>query len=157
MITNEVAAQPSRGRADLVCMQFAAESRLDGSETIGRWRLPADGNPPHGLNPHSNMTAPPLDDKKVRLVACALPSQPWQPGVQHKVAKETGLSLRETKRAITQLIIRGDFNNQINGVVFDKNRVIVAIDHERSNTSQNIGDIYSDALQESPDGERTLM
>lgn len=157
VITNEVDAQPSRGRADLVCIQFAAESRLDGSETIGRWRLPADGNPPHGLNPHSSMTAPPLDEKKVLLVAGALPSQPWQPGVQHKVAKETGLSLRETKRAITQLIIQGVFKNQINGVVFDKNRVIVAIDHERSNTSQKIGDIYSDALQESPDIERILM
>ena len=60
-----------------------------------------------------------------------------------KVA-ERGLKT-EHARAINQLILQGEFHNQINGVVFDKNRVIVAIDNERSSTQQKIGDIYSDA------------
>lgn len=142
--SSEVAAQPPRGRADLICAKFAAEYNLDGAAAIGRWHLPADLNPPHVQSTGSKSVALPLDEETLRLVAGVLPPQPWKPGVQHRAAEESGLSMGETKRAINQLIAQGAFHNQIKGVVFDKNRVIVAIDHQRSNTTQKIGDIYSD-------------
>lgn len=152
--SSEVAPQPSRGRADLICLQFAAESNLDGGATIGRWRLPADLAPPNLPRASSKSSAPPLDEEKVQLVASVLPSQPWKPGVQHRAAERSGLSLKETRRAITQLIAHGQFHNQIKGVVFDKNGVIVAIDHERSRTPQKIGEIYSEGRHDNPGDSR---
>lgn len=152
--SSEVPAQSSRGRADLICLQFAAENNLDGDATIGRWRLPADLAPPHLPRASSKLSAPPLDEEKVRLVASVLPPQPWKPGVHHRAAERTGLSLNETRRAIGQLIALGQFHNQIKGVVFDKSQVIVAIDHERSRTPQKIGEIYSEAHHESPGNSR---
>lgn len=154
LTSSEVAAQPHRGRADLICIQFAVKHKLSGDAVIGRWRLPADLVQPRSSGADSNRSAPPLDEKKVQLVAGVLPPQPWKPGVQHDVAKKAGLSLPDARRAIKQLITQGQFHNQINGVVFDKNRVIVAIDLERSNTSQKIGDTYSEALQDDPGNKR---
>lgn len=154
MTSSDVAAQPNRGRADLICLQFAVENNLGGNAVIGRWHLPADLRPPHFSAGDSNPNAPLLDEKKVLLVAAVLPPQPWKPGVQHHAAQSTGLSSNETKRAINQLIAQGRFHNQIKGVVFDKNRVIVAIDHERSNSTQKIGDIYPDTLHGGPRNKR---
>ncbi|WP_081682411.1 AIPR family protein [Pseudacidovorax intermedius] len=141
--STEVVAQPPRGRTDLICMQFAAANSLGGAAEIGRWRLPADLVQPYISGVRAKADSPPLDEEKVRLVAGVLPPQPWKPGVQQQVAEKTGLSLTQTKRAIKRLIDQGEFHNQIQGVVFDKNRVIVAIDHERANTQQKIGDVLS--------------
>lgn len=155
--SSEVPAKQPRGRADLVCMQFAIENNLGGGDTIGRWRLPVDLGQHHIPAVASKPIASPLDENKIRLVAGVLPPQPWKPGVQHRAAEVTGLSLNETKRAINQLILQGEFHNQINGVVFDKNRVIVAIDNERSSTQQKIGDIYSDAPRNASGVKRVLI
>lgn len=144
--STEVSPQPPRGRVDLVCMKFATENNLDGSFVLGRASLPS--NLGHRYAPPSipRQNTPTLGEEKIRLVASVLPPQPWKPGVQQRAAKETGLSLKDTRLAIKQLIEQGAIHNQINGVVFDKNRVIVAIDRERSKTPQKVGDVYSAAL-----------
>lgn len=147
--TIKVAAQPPLGRADLICARFAAENHLDGAEVIGRWRLPSDPEPSVPRR-KAIPDGQPLDEAKVRLVAGVLPSQPWKPGVQQLAAASTGLTLYETRRAIQQLIANGEFHNQRDGVVFDKNNVIVAIDRERSKTTQSVGDIYSESVHSAP-------
>lgn len=151
--STEVVPQPPRGRGDLACAKFGVDNGLDGIEVIGRWRLPSDLDPQAQPWKTGRPKGSPLDEAKVRLVADALPPQPWKPGVQHRVAQQTGLSLAEARQAINQLIAVGEFHDQRQGVVFDANGIIVAIDAERSETTQRVGDVYAPA-KSTPEDKR---
>lgn len=65
-------------------------------------------------------------------VDVALPLQPWKPGVHGQVAQALGCSPQEVSIAIKQLITQGRRNHQRDGVVYDQDGRVIAIDADRA-------------------------
>lgn len=61
--------------------------------------------------------AVPIDEDVVEIVRGALPDQPWQTGVHKDVSEKTGLGTSIVQKAIRELIRRGVFQHQIDGVI----------------------------------------
>lgn len=58
-----------------------------------------------------------LDEKTILQIKEKLPEQPWETGIHKKVALELGLSNKLVSIAIQQLIAKGIFKSQINGII----------------------------------------
>ncbi|WP_281228295.1 hypothetical protein [Flavobacterium aquiphilum] len=61
-----------------------------------------------------------LDEKIILTIKEKLPPQPWETGVHKKVASELGISNKLVSIAIQQLIGKGVFKNQIDGIIIDE-------------------------------------
>ncbi|WP_027776615.1 AIPR family protein [Paraburkholderia caledonica] len=67
----------------------------------------------------------------LKMVADALPAQPWKPATHTQVARTLGLPTARVQAAIRELIATGVFNEQIDGIVYDRDGKEIARDHER--------------------------
>jgi hypothetical protein len=72
-----------------------------------------------------------LTEEFISKVNSTLPAQPWKPGLHRVIAGQLGCQQREVSAAITELVSRGLRLQQKDGVVFDAEGKIVAIDTER--------------------------
>lgn len=72
-----------------------------------------------------------LTDKQLRQIQEALPAQPWKPLMHIAVARELGVSGAMVQAAIRTLISQGLCYEQIDGVVYDRDGLVVAKDEER--------------------------
>lgn len=61
-----------------------------------------------------------LDDKLLTLIQNKLPNQPWPTGIHKVIASEINVSNHMVSIAIQQLISKGVFKHQINGVIIDE-------------------------------------
>ena len=61
-----------------------------------------------------------LDEKIILTIKERLPPQPWETGVHKKVASELRMSNKLVSIAIQQLIGKGVFKNQIDGIIIDE-------------------------------------
>lgn len=61
-----------------------------------------------------------LDPEFILDVKRVLPKQPWPAGVHRTIAAQLGSTPNKVYQAIDELIHRGDFYEQIDGVLFDK-------------------------------------
>ncbi|MFY9855565.1 MAG: hypothetical protein WAK26_16970 [Terracidiphilus sp.] len=71
---------------------------------------------------HTSFPAPGstlISDEVLDRVRAALPVQPWQTGMHKAIASDLDLSLSTVRHAIEQLIRRGEFYPQENGVVLN--------------------------------------
>ncbi len=75
----------------------------------------------------------PLDagDRLIEAVETELPEQPWKPGAHADVASRLGVPPRRVSRAIATLIATRRRNRQRDGVVFDADGNVLAVDVER--------------------------
>lgn len=144
----------SRARSELFCEKFATNNDIAGINAIGRWGLPA-ALQLHKKNMHvseakSAMERPssavalrrPLTNEVLEKIAQSLPPQPWKPRMQQVISAELGFPLSDIRQGIKTLIKTGRIFDQRNGVVYNKEMRIVAIDVERANPKFSIGDIY---------------
>ncbi|MCL1038217.1 hypothetical protein L2750_13785 [Shewanella submarina] len=60
-----------------------------------------------------------IDDVFVENVKVELPDQPWQQGIHKVVANKLGVSHTSVQKAIQVLVLRGDFKEQKDGVLYD--------------------------------------
>lgn len=58
-----------------------------------------------------------LDEDIIEQIKTKLPPQPWEKGVHKVIALEMGLTMRHVLKAIQELIRRGDFKPQKDGVI----------------------------------------
>ena len=56
-----------------------------------------------------------VDETTINMVQEKLPGQPWPTGIHKQVATELGISNGRVSSAISALIARGKFRQQING------------------------------------------
>ena len=151
-----------RGKADTHTIAFGQQLALEGIGRVGRWELPtnpmqnsgavskmkSDGRPNEAKPPKSKAYRRPvapaeLLSNEIRLrVQAALPSQPWQPGMQQIVAKQLDLEVKVVRRAINELIGLGLVDNQVEGVVIGSDGVIRTLDVSRCDPRYKIGDKY---------------
>ena len=110
--------------ADPTCVEVAKQFGLDGIEQIGRRKLP-------GFLMKYRVRPDLGDDAFVELVNEKLPPQPWKPGIHTQVAEQLNAKSSKVAAAIQTLIARGKRLEQHDGVVYDENGKVVAIDTER--------------------------
>lgn len=67
----------------------------------------------------------------VAAVDQALPKQPWKPGIHKQVAQTLGVRVGDVQEAIQTLIADGRRFSQRDGVVYDAENTVIAIDEER--------------------------
>lgn len=97
-----------------------------GNSSDGCRPLPVGPADPHAL---PKRTARFLDSEQLLSdVSAALPIQPWPVGVHATVARQLGVQVKRVKAAIQELIRRGKWLNQKDGIVFDKTGTEVARD-----------------------------
>jgi len=90
------------------------------TKLLSRWN-PKDGFTLEikSVQQSGNTTGKIIDESIIGLVQKELPPQPWPKGIAKEVGKRLGLSQSDMKRAINELIARGIFKVQINGVLFN--------------------------------------
>ncbi len=71
------------------------------------------------------------DPELIDRVKVALPAQPWPKGIHRQVAGELGLSASSVSGAIAELIRRGDFFPQIDGIVYEPQKPGDDNDHHK--------------------------
>ena len=72
-----------------------------------------------------------VTDEFLDSVDAVLPAQPWKQGVRLVVALELKCSVRSVGAAIQELVIRGRRNRQKDGIVYDVQGNIIAVDPDR--------------------------
>lgn len=80
-----------------------------------------------GRNDMDDIKDTKINEEFIEIVRKKLPPQPWLPKTSDKIADELGVSKRKTGKAITVLIERGIFKQQINGILYipDSNQNII--------------------------------
>lgn len=148
-----------RGRADTHAIVFGRQLGLGGVACIGRWQFPSIHSLSAVGTPESSSQLPPkiikprvyhtpilpidlLPEEIRNLVHAELPAQPWKPGMQQSLAKTLALEIKIVRRAILELIALQLVNNQIDGVVIDKNGVILDVDSSRCDPRFKIGELF---------------
>lgn len=102
------------------CAEIGTANGVEGAEVVGRRRMPAGGE-----------TIPKPSEDDVERVDALLSRQPWKPGEHLRVAAQLSCKPAIVYGAIQELIARGRRLKQRNGIVYDKEGAIVAVDHER--------------------------
>lgn len=72
-----------------------------------------------------------LNDNFLEKVRAILPPQPWKPRMERRLIKELTCSRENYFSAVRKLIDMGEFYDQKDGVLYDKNGNIVGIDDTR--------------------------
>lgn len=132
LINSEVASSQSRNALKIsfverVCTAAAAKYGLKDVKVIES-KL-------KGVSFVRKKTQKPIDNLFLDRVDAELPSQPWKPGVHRDVAKKLCCNAARVSEAINLLIDVGRRNNQVDGVVYDEDGGILAVDPERLNNS----------------------
>lgn len=65
-----------------------------------------------------------ITEELLDKVKNATPNQPWPEHVHKAIAEKIGISNRTALRCLTELIERGIFNPQINGIVYVKSDLV---------------------------------
>jgi hypothetical protein len=125
---NEAQAQFDRTKenqsfAQFCCSLAAKKYSLAGVKDVGRWGIPKTPNIDAARN---------LLPEFVEGVDALLPKQPWKPGIHVRVADKLGCNAKEVTQAIQALIAIGKRYRQRDGVVYDVNGQIIAMDKERN-------------------------
>ena len=69
------------------------------------------------LSDHPRPSGRLIGSELMERVRMALPGQPWPTGIHREIALELGISPSEASHAISELIKKGDFHPQEDGVV----------------------------------------
>ena len=67
-----------------------------------------------------------------------LPKQPWKPGIHVHVADKLACTPKEVTQAIQALIAMGKRYSQRDGVVYDTDGKVIAVDEERASAAPNV-------------------
>ncbi|HSQ57390.1 MAG TPA: hypothetical protein VLM40_16835, partial [Gemmata sp.] len=111
------------------CEQAAIAFHIANPEVIGRQSLPTE-DCPLGQKRIERLTVI-LTPELIDRIDAALPAQPWKPGIHRIVAQKLGCAKVEVSAAISKLVEQGRRNRQLNGVVYDADGKIIAVDRDR--------------------------
>jgi len=105
------------------CAEISTANGIEGAEVVGRRGIPIKD----------------FEDV-VERVDGLLSKQPWKPGEHLRVAAQLSCKPATVSAAIQQLITRGRRLKQKDGIVYDKEGTVVAVDHERVTFDGRTGD-----------------
>lgn len=126
-------------RTEYVCKLFSEKNEISGIQVVGKWGLRnTSRNKPRN---QANKVIP-LNEDVIELVKDLLPQQPWPIGTHFHISEKAGLDKKYVQSAIQELIRRGVFQNQTDGVVYSPENIITAIDTTRVKTGVKVGDLY---------------
>lgn len=114
------AAKVKESQVMAIALKCKANWGITGHPTDGRRQLPS-----------SSASTEPADDAFLQIVNDLLPPQPWQPRMHIHLAQRLGVKSARVSRAIQQLITRGDWMQQLDGVVYDAAGNEIARDQTR--------------------------
>lgn len=126
------------------CTEFAVEHNLSGVDQVGRQNL--------HTGPVERVPTTPLTPEFVNAVDAALPPQPWKIGMRAELSSKLGCSGSQLGYAIKQLIAEGRRNPQRNGVVYDGDGNVIAVDPDRLELDDGSGAVDS-PIPQPPIGE----
>lgn len=116
---------------------YAAEAKHAAADMAKRFDLDGLGSWWAASWSHEQATTASLDDEDLAMRANELlPEQPWQPGVHRDVAKELKCSPRKVQHAINLLIHNGVRHTQKDGIVYDREGYVIAVDRNRVGTTK---------------------
>lgn len=102
------------------CAEISTANGVEGAEVVGRRGVPTGGG---------KISTPPEDF--LERVDALLSQQPWKPGEHLRVAAQLSCKPALVYAAIQELITRGRWLKQKDGIVYDKEGTVVFVDHER--------------------------
>ena len=119
-----------QSKKGLLSAQFVKRVCMDAALTFG---LADVESAEKGVDPVSDLKEVSYNITDVFLdqVDAQLPPQPWKPGINRQVATALGCSPGKVSKAIDELVGRGRRNRQKEGVVFDREGNVIAIDRDR--------------------------
>lgn len=133
--------------ARLCCNEAAKRFGLSGEEEVGRRKIPHAGY----FDKLPQMQQP---AEFIRKVEALLPKQPWKPGLHIEIASKLGCAASMVSAAIQELIAEGKRHVQIDGIVYDSNGAVLAVDPERvPGQSDSKGISAPDSNANKPHGE----
>jgi hypothetical protein len=106
------------------CIEAANKYSLSGHEEIGKRHVP-------NTSYFNNQPLMAVSDEFISKVEALLPAQPWKSGLHIEIATKLGCASNMVSAAIRNLILKGKRNVQIDGVVYDANGAVLAVDPER--------------------------
>jgi AIPR protein len=109
------------------CVAAAERFGLDGVRQIGRRNFPTQ---PETTTPVV------VEESFTQQVNENLPEQPWKPGMPQQIAQLMNVKRSKVAAAINTLIARGERLKQKDGVVYDRDGRVVAVDPERADRSK---------------------
>ncbi|HYI01287.1 AIPR family protein [Hyalangium sp.] len=115
-----------------VCSAAALTYGIQNPQALDRWKSLEHRKsraPPKNQIP---IPFPTLSEDFLNQVDAALPQQPWQPGLLSLMIFKLGSSKPLVKAAINELIRRGRRHKQHNGVVYNPDGTVLALDPTRS-------------------------
>lgn len=102
------------------CREFAQKFNISGEQVVSSNRLPLRKR-------HKEI----VSDEIIAIVDKHLPDQPWKPRTHQELAIKLNLSTSKVYAAISALVDAGKWNRQVDGVVYDADDNVIAIDKER--------------------------
>jgi hypothetical protein len=132
---------------DLRCREFGERHGIQGSDSIGRWRIPKANvseisqTQRVAFNQEDEEYTQ-LDPELLDKVQAALPDQPWPINTHKIVAQSLGIHLKVMRRCISELIRSGRRHDQIDGVVINADNFIVSVDSSRADPRYVVGEKF---------------
>lgn len=133
----------SSANNDARCRVFCENHRLSGIEAIGHWVMPKGQLSKSNFYNKSPAIIGLIDEEIINLVDASLPSQPWPSGVQSQVSELTGLDKKLVQECVNLLIKEGKRHQQRDGVVFGKDKIIIAVDPRKADPRFVVGEKYN--------------
>jgi hypothetical protein len=149
LIKNASPVAEGKAKVQLACERFAEVNKIPGAEVVGRWQLPKKSKFPipdssSFLKIESGVVvklAPQMPSaEEMEKIFNALPAQPWKSGMQKSIAVQLGLDKKIVTAAVKMLIEQKRCLQQIDGVAFDDEGVVRAIDTDRFVQTYRVGD-----------------
>ncbi len=120
---------------DAMLLLIAAHTGLNGVECANKRNLPTTRKEGELERPDDLGQDEVLSESVLQKIQNALPKQPWPVGAHRMVAERLGVRAALVHAGIEELITRGIFNRQKDGVVYDGNGIAIAVDAQRCNRS----------------------
>ncbi len=127
--------KPGQATVDKCCLAAAEAFTLTGLAVIGRHGIPSQPTLPIFPRPQPATFPEYLTSDFMNSVASHLPIQPWKQGIHTEIAMKLDCPANRVSRAIVQLIVEKRCYEQRNGVVYDSEGAILAVDPERVSQS----------------------
>jgi hypothetical protein len=112
------------------CELVASRYGITNLEQVGIRVIPTEGSQ-RDHRPSRKPYTGEISEEFLQSVNDALPPQPWKLGLHATIAEKIGGSRGKIRAAIQELIARGKWHQQLDGVVYDKDGTVIARDTER--------------------------
>ena len=118
------------------CTKAASDYGILDVEVVGRRTIPNSHTPENiekrKPRKEEKILIRDVPDDFIRRVDAVLPQQPWKPGIHREIAGKIGLDPKDVSAAIGRLMRSGRRHRQLDGVVYNSDGDVIAVDQDRA-------------------------